>query len=71
MLKEFALGTALAAVAFQKEKIQKQNSVTSQDERIHDFGEGDNDIHFVRVLSTKLPQPEILVLLFPRHVGWF
>ena len=54
VLKEFALGTTLAEVAFQKGKIQKQNSMTSQDEKIHDFGEGDNDIHFIRVLSNEV-----------------
>lgn len=51
LLKEFALGTTLAKVAFRKE--EKLKPVTSQDEKMHDFG-GDNAIYIVRVLSNQV-----------------
>ncbi|XP_038285474.1 leucine-rich repeat-containing G-protein coupled receptor 4-like [Canis lupus familiaris] len=51
LLKEFALGTTLAKVAFWKE--EKLKPVTSQDEKMHDFG-GDNAIYIVRVLSNQV-----------------
>lgn len=51
VLKEFALGTTLAQVAFRKEK--KLKPVTSQDGKMHDFG-GDNGIYIVRVLSSQV-----------------
>ena len=50
-LKEFALGTTLAEVAFQKEK-EKKKPYDTKDKKIHDFGGGNNDIHFIRVLSN-------------------
>lgn len=75
-LFQVALGTTLAEGAFQKEKEKKKKPnkpYDTKDEKIHDFGGGNNDMYFVRVLSNpcKLPQPEFLVLLFLKHAGWF
>ena len=51
-VKEFALGTTLADVALQKGEWKKATPCDTKDEKIHDFGGGNNDIHFVRVLSS-------------------
>ena len=42
----------LADVALQKGEWKKATPCDTKDEKIHDFGGGNNDIHFVRVLSS-------------------
>lgn len=56
-----------------RKKKKPNKPYDTKDEKIHDFGGGNNDMYFVRVLSNpcKLPQPEFLVLLFLKHAGWF